>query len=1271
MQFSREQLLAITHAERAHLLVSATAGAGKTTVMTERIVRRLLARTLEPAELLVMTFSEKSAAEMKARIEKRVREAADDVLDTTLPEATISTIHAFCNRLVSEFLVDLVDENGEPMLQPGYRVLPADEAKILLNEAIEATLSDLYELASAAEHGELADAHALVPETRTLVSRTVAPFCLAERVDYTTWLQTWLQMAETFAPGFSDQVLTDLLSTLVTTLHSMPAYETWVREQAAVIPDVTYFYADPAVRELRATIERLASPALRELTELMRHPYLDIARDHKAAKTVAQIVAPLERAQAVLPRLMAILAADNANWWDEVAALGQELLPLALPTRRYDTKNGPTQRSFFDLLTPHILPLMHVVGGAIRGKTLLEEFAPNLEYRFVRSVEQQLSDACAMRTLQLRLFETVLLVDGEYRRRKLMYNSVDFSDFEHYALRLLDLPEVAFILQQRYRELYLDEYQDTSSIQDAVIRKLSIARTFMVGDVKQSIYRFRHANPSLFMHKANSYRLVRPDRTASGDGGDLLVLNTNYRSHPGILHAVNTVFDALMQSPEGEIVYDETHRLYAGLDVAKTSPPVTFCLVETTTDDDDTVEEDALELAHPVRLGALDLEALDAVRRIREMLQQGVAAGDIVVLGRNHNICAHYYRMLSVAGMPVQGADNEKLFDTWELSLLESVLTLLTNRRQDIPLVAVMLSVMAADRFDENELLRIRYAFPDVAFHEAVAAYQKVDDALAVKVRAFHAKLDTWRRDAERIGVKALLDSIVWGSGLRDYVSVLVNGPARLKNLDHFLTWIADNEPRDVRHLVGLFEELRRQGMAVKDFAKATTASHAIRVMTMHAAKGLEFPIVFLAGLNQRLNKGRRDKILISEEYGITSDFRDERTGQLFKNPRHTYHLDFLQGREMQEELRLLYVAMTRAKSRLFLMANDTTKEKLAKTVSALLEPERAKIQFVRQQRAHSLARLLLAAWYETDHEVMERWLAGSETERLGEVVFETVNVPAEPGLDDRREEAGREAAERFDPNDPRVARIADLLTPGISDAYLADAPAKQTVSELKRQVDKALRQEPDLTDLPGLDMAFAIERPETRLREEAKAQGTQLHTLFQFLDIKKLRNDRTEAAFFIELNEMVKRERLTPNEAQTMRSFYAATRHYVDSEVADRLLAAGTTVYHEMPFTLSLPLPDAPQEITLVQGMIDLWYEMADGRIGLLDYKSDTIQANDAATLAAEFRRRYQVQLDYYAMAIEKATGKRVTWQEIWSIRDGVLIRLPQRDVTPTGEKR
>ncbi|HHT44150.1 MAG TPA: UvrD-helicase domain-containing protein [Fastidiosipila sp.] len=1276
MKFSKEQHLTIRH-DAKHMLVSATAGAGKTTVMTERIYERLREGFVSPSELLVMTFSEKAATQMKERIEKRLNRSIAEAPEAekphyqslldALPDASISTIHAFCNRLVAEFVSDLVDDDGALFLEPGYRVLDPDQAAGILVEATTKTLEDLYILASMQTRGVLEDSDKPVPSSCPYVTAETELFTLAEPVSRASWLKSFLEMTAAYAPGYSDDRLIEILGGIVTQLRSLPDYENWLRGVFSKRLTTADFNQQAHIKALRQTVEALASGAVRDIVEVLHHPYMDLAREPKAAKTVAAIVEPLERAAAVLPDLLTALDPANDAWWDDVLEIGQRLTELTLPTRRFDAKNGPLQQSFFELVTPHIVPLLHLIGGKFKGATLLREYGQGLEYVFVRTRADQMLDEEKARPLLLRLLETALLVDRRYRALKLRQNSVDFSDFEHYALRLLGRPDVCSALAVRYKEVYLDEYQDTSSIQEAVIEKLALGCTFMVGDVKQSIYRFRHANPGLFLARSGQYRLVRPDEPLTAEKtGDLLLLNTNYRSRAAVLESVNDMFSVLMQDAAGEIVYDTTHWLNPGRTDESEDKAVTFTLVvsnapENTVDDgEEDVDPDALS----AEFSALDFEAFAAVRQIRQLIASGRAPGDIVVLARNHTICAHYFRALKAAGVPVFGADNEALFNTAELSLLERLFELLINGNQDIPLASVMLSALAGTPFDESELLSIRNdAEESLTFHESVYARAELDDRLGQKVKRFLDQIEGWRRLADRLSVHDLLLRIIDESRLRTYVATLPFGPSRVSYLDRFSAWLRAAEPADLRALLSVIGEMKRRKATMHDFGQDAPDRHAVRVMTMHTSKGLEFPVVFVVGLSQRLNRGRSERFAISESHGVTTDFVDEASGRTYKNLRHHYHIEDHLAGQMQEELRLLYVALTRAKDQLFMFGCAQELEKVRIQAEALftdLDP--FTVSFERQQRASTFATLLIGALRQKYRSAVDAWLAGEKEATAGSVhLVQAVGQPIEIATDDLPTSPER-VLEQPDP--AKVERIAALLDPTVPNEASAVAPSKLTVSELKRQMDSVLLEEAAFDKeieqpTEQIDMAFLVNRPDALRRDEAKHLGTALHTVFQFLDLKALRQQPTEWTYDRLLDEMVGSRQLSADDRSLVRPFYQEVLAYAESELADRLLADGTRIYREMPFTLAVPTPGLPDEITLVQGIIDLWYQTADGKAGLVDFKSDQLRADTVEALTALYAERYGVQLDYYAAAIEKAIGNDVHWKQIWAIRQGVQLTL------------
>ncbi|HEY5466500.1 MAG TPA: 3'-5' exonuclease, partial [Clostridia bacterium] len=893
----------------------------------------------------------------------------------------------------------------------------------------------------------------------------------------------------------------------------------------------------------------------------------------------------------------------------------------------------------------------------------------------------------------------------------------------------------------------------TSSIQDEIVSSVADANVFMVGDVKQSIYRFRHANPTLFLERSRAF--------AAGEGGKQLDLNRNFRSTRQILAAVNRLFRQILTEASGEIDYNDAQALVPA-DAAPTGEAVRLLLVDVHRavplpdasggEDQPAVQDPAAGEDEPDNDG---LEGMAIMANIRQLLSEGVPAESIAVLGRTHRICRYVAQALDLAGIPHTLADGQGFLGTPELLLMEALVSLLDNAAQDLPLAAVMRSRLHADPedpgsgcldgFSEELLLAIRVASDaDIAsaetadpprpyFHQAVAWYAQhgPDPMLRDCTAGFLAWLDSLRAREPYLRLTELLALVFERSGYLEYVSQLPDGARRAEELALFSRWADAFESgsqrglhRFARHLAAL----RESGMEDSPFEAERTVAGRVRFMTVHGSKGLEFDHVFVAGCGKSLRSRASGRILFAERSGLGPDFVDPVRSVTYPTYARLAMERSLRNASMAEEMRLLYVAMTRAARRLWLTAGiDLDPEKGAPPIARRLRAVRRAGESLPALPAH----LPLSAQSFLDWIVMSMardpdidWsrIAGtSDPEELLATDAGCASVPQESGhilleIRSRQEvisAAGLASGLANTPDAPsapetpaveddRMARrlLVDRLT-GPRDAAYADdgvylgarahfeklllsvyrypaaasSAAKISVSERKRRAqayieageaagEESASEPADWLQGTGLEIRVA-EATAAGTRTPGMLtgadRGTAIHAVLRYLDLHSLGDMPSEEAILRQIRQMLECEMLTPVETAAVEPLAPLFLRYAQSALGHRVRTAERLghVYREMPFTLRFDACDihteqdpagfAPGDATLVQGIIDLWFEEA-GKEGvvLVDFKSDRISGSPDQ-VARTLEERYRIQFDHYVAAIERSTGKTVISRIIW----------------------
>ncbi len=975
MQLTDEQRK-IVDAPVSDLLVSAAAGSGKTAVMTERIVQRIVDRKLDASQVLVMTFTDAAAQQMKAKIELKLAAqrlaAVEPELrlylssqQTLLAGAAISTIHAFCLTVVKNFSHLATDSQGLPIVEPGFSTADASQADLLLQEALDEVLQTRY---LAIDH--------LPPDERL-------------------WTDDFIKLVNSFSNSRSDQPLRGQINKFFTYLRSLPNYLQQIEEYRSQIAGAAAdFPATQHAAVLLAQLKVLLNRADQVLPELKRllDDGLELIKDSgKNSVRRAQLYQLIE----AFNNLQSELQTNSADW-DRVVELAGQIGDL--PMLKVSEKSREDLRSFVRLLRQNVAEAVYCLTGQWGTKVYQAHFLSDTKCLFRQNSQEIEREIAAMQPVLDQLFDLIGQLDAAYRQKKSRLGLIDFSDFEHLALQILKTEEAAHYYRNRYREIYLDEYQDTSSIQAAILQQIGQNNIFMVGDIKQSIYRFRHARPQLFMSRAALYLETAPHQFKT--------LNRNFRSVPGVLRAVNEIFSQLMTPGAGELNYDDTHALKESRAALDNLPPVHLWLLqdqdsntvqaedeetdenagfETTGSQVDDAAEDSFGAqeeadANPVRssldgdaqlpdLGDLtpyQREAQGVRTEIARLLASGCHARDIVILARTKKLVRVFAQTLADASIDTLEETGQRLFDSPELRLLVALLQVMDNPLQDVPLAAVLRSGLFEGGFSPSDLLKIRIAArqPGDAraasaelkfYYQAVAWYGEngPDRALRDRLQRFNTWLELWREKERTLKLGEWLNLLLENSGYFSQVAALPAGHDRLREVRALIDWTYAFErtrQRGLFDLVRYIEKLIQSGLAESPFPLEISQRDAVRVMTIHRSKGLEFPVVFVVGLTAKITpKDKSDALLISENLGIGFDWIDPERHQ-----RRMTHLKLAMLAEQKaaglaEELRLLYVAMTRAKDQLYLTAMlpkkmpEVWKERLAQIntcAEASLPPE-------------------------------------------------------------------------------------------------------------------------------------------------------------------------------------------------------------------------------------------------------------------------------------------------------------------------------------------
>ena len=837
---------------------------------------------------------------------------------------------------------------------------------------------------------------------------------------------------------------------------------------------------------------------------------------------------------------------------------------------------------------------------------------------------------------------------ARFLAKKREKNLLDFSDLEHETLALFwesdaagkrHPSEIAREYQAAFREIYVDEYQDSNGVQEELLRAIETGRLFLVGDIKQSIYGFRHAKPELFAEKYRNYR--KDDGGAAKPGIDTRVdLRKNFRSREAVLASCNAVFSYLMREELGGVRYDADAALYPGAafpipEGSEDSYATELMLVERDAEGEETaavVEAEAI--ATRIR------ELLDPAKGLRisdgEGGLQAATYGDIAILLRaTSGQAERFVEVLMSHGIPALAEQKTGYFDATEVRTVLSLLRAIDNPFRDIPLAAVLRAPIGG--LSEEELASL------AAKGEGVSLYERLEAAVAtapestaaVKAAALFRKLEAWREAESYLELPQFLRLLYTESGYRNEEAARPGGELRFANLQMLIVKAEEFESigyRGLSDFVRYIDNLKKYNADYGSAQLPGEEAAAVRIMTVHKSKGLEFPIVFLAGLSKRFNQRDLNRgILYDEKLGIAADAVDydlHAKGGTAKKAAFAWHL---RTEALGEELRVLYVAMTRAKEKLILVAGfkegteplpdgESSDEPLC---TAELRSANSYLEWILMAMARDKALCRIVP------RKVSSEAAAREILETGEKVLRL------------REELRK--AEETPPTETEVARFAPLMKP-YAHAEDVRLQVKWSASELKR-----LREERE----EGLS-APLFSLPQDGGSDAAARRGTAYHKLFERIDFTRSWTEEGLRDFLKELAETG----ALPEEDGALIALPPVIR-FLQSALAARLASAqrAGTLHRETSFVMAIPAREADpsrqsEEPVVVQGVIDAWFEEV-GQLVVLDYKTDK------ATEEAHYREKYTAQLSLYARALAMTEEKTVAEKLIYSIARGEVLAL------------
>ena len=1265
-KWTKEQGEVISH-RKGNLLVSAAAGSGKTAVLVEHVIDRLLDKEhpISLSSVVLMTFTEAAASEMKERIKARLKEAFLENRDphiereiAELPNANISTIDAFCKRLIEENYTSLG-------IEPNFRIGEKNELALLKEDIVEELLEEEY---GKKEESFLSfvDRYSKGKQDKGIQEIIVKLYYLATASPFPEkYLKT---LSENSSSAWKNYLLESIRKRVEEAIEML-------REAILICTE------EGGPSEYLATVEEdyqslLRVKAVRSFQKENTEEILE-EKESESGGEAAKLLEKAEEAGAILRRTI-----------EEIQAISFSRI-----------KNSKAERK------------EEVKGRRNAVKALVQKWQKN--YILIPEEIEEKAETEG-KTLLQEAIRLSLLFYARYQKEKLERNLLDFSDLEHFALKLLYTEkdgEIRFStladeLAQEYTEILVDEYQDSNMVQEYLVSALSKERfsegnVFQVGDVKQSIYRFRMARPELFLRKY--YDKSYPK----------IFLQKNFRSLKGVIDAVNACFFRIMKKELGGIEYDRDSSLFQGREEKEDTDSQTELLLLEKEENKpekkkgEQTEEEKAKGKKEEKQGEkggeagleketdLQLECRMIASRVKELHKKNIQYKDMVILLRSpKKVAKEMVDIFSEEGIPSFAVSSDGYYSQVEVETVLAMLSIIDNPKQDIPLAAVLHSAMF--HFTDEELCSLKIAYGSLSEalcisleaiadgnigsenvcsgnkhsetisgenicsekENALQVQPPLDQALFEKWKDFCTKLERYRRLSRNLRVHELLTLLYEETSYYLYVSALPMGEKRRANLDQLIEDALQFEKGSFSGLFYFIRYIEKAKQKEYDEGEANIYSEnddLLRIMSIHQSKGLQFKVVFLSSIQKNFNKqDLRESILLDEELGMASNYLDQETRIQYPSLQLSAIKEKMEEENQAEELRLLYVAMTRAEEKLIMTG-------VIKNLASYLEkhPVNEEIKTEEIRGANSYLDFIMLAFSRSFTESLENPL----------VKLRTFTREA---LSEKKEE---EEGEKFSFKDALYSYLAEKCEKTVEEEewdkdfsyrYPHEESThlypKYAVSLLKKQAIEAVKEQGDKEGETGGESEGLSEAEksgknrqvyERNTEKREKGLGAKIgdsfhHALALFDYTKGLE----------QLPSILGEEELSLLNKEQFQTFLSSSLGECFKKAYQE-----KRLFREKHFMRALPyhslFPERVEEDeVLLQGIIDAFIVEDDGII-LVDYKTDRVREGE------ELRERYQKQIMLYSDALEAILGKKVKRRVLYSFYLGEEVEiLPREDM-------
>ena len=1313
-KWTTEQMQAIK-LKGANILVSAAAGSGKTSVLVERIVNKIINDGVDIDKILVVTFTNAAASEMRQRlmdaIYKKIDENPnDDNLQRQLMlinKANISTIHSFCLNVIRNNFFEIGISNN-------FRVADSTEIEIMKQEVIEDIFDNEYESQNE-DFTKLLEKYASYNDDAKLKELILRIY---EFIQSDPFPDKWLQNAvESYNIRYEEK----------SNIENVKLEEVLPKDEASLQKsNETKIVSDFSKTDWGRIIVDKAKETLEDCKINLESAIQEVDTYPNLIDFISVLKTDLHDIEQIL---ISNLSCDNAEKTEQISLLDEN-------------SNEKNQNNIWDKLYQD-LNSKEWQTWPRKSKMSEEEKEAKERAKAIRDLakanfieiqklvrtnsKETVSDINEMHTTLKAIQNLVLKFEKEFAKRKREKNIVDFNDIEHLALKILvddDGNPTETAKKYDFNEIEIDEYQDSNSVQEYILNSVSNGHNiFMVGDVKQSIYKFRQANPKLFMGKYNEYSLpkskdngenqIKADDTEEqndnltdfiNENRDVnqntkILLYKNFRSRKNILDITNLVFNNIMSKKLGEIEYTEEEALNLGAsfdepnidcetelniietndEICKMKNNVTDLDFESNVNNANSIENTENEDYEVIENAAL--EARLVAKKIKELNKAGQPYKNMTILLRSpKSVASIYEKELMDEGIPVFSDITTEYLNTIEIDTVMSLLKIIDNPLQDIPFVTVLRSEIGG--FTDNELIEIRLVDRNISYYRAFEKAKDSNDIrpeLKEKINQFINLLKELKEEEKTKPLDELIWDIYNKTGYYHYVGLMPDGTLRQANLKKLFEKAREYEKISLKGLFNFILFMEKVGTSSGSIDSARIIGEnddVVRIMSIHKSKGLEFPIVFLCNANKKFNlKDMNEKIVLDNNLGIGANYIVD--GIEFPTIAKDAIKIKANKEAISEEMRVLYVALTRAKEKLIIVGtSDNVEKKLGEKVDEInkyykfTKPEKLNPKLIEKYKTY-------LDWIELVYKYNDNPFMKLSIINKSELMAEAQSKEQEETRKHKAEIIKEINEHRI--NKEEYEKINQMLNYTYKFEKDVELPTKTSVTALKvlinsikgstkinNEINK-LNETVNLSNFEEADLGLNNEETNSTAKrkvptfaQDKKLSGARRGTIVHLI-LSKITNEKNMDEVNNLIEKLLAKNTITEEEKSLIDM--NIIKNYLNSELYNEILQA-KEIYREIPFYLNInsgEIYEKTNEPILVQGVIDIYYISKNDELVLVDYKTDYIKEKE--TGKEELTQKYKSQLDLYKRALEKALKRKVDKAYIYSTSLNECIEVEKNE--------